>query len=123
MQNYEQLLLQRLFQGDTSWAQAVYIAGMFAILIWRRERVVNWWLLRTSYLLYGAALVLPHVLTPLVQLLVQNHSGDAQIFTYIVATAIGPTFLAGAVICGLGSMIPRLIIAQPPGPPPKHPLD
>jgi hypothetical protein len=130
MPGIEQLLFQRLFTGDSGLAQAVYVAGMFAILIWRREAVVNWWLFRTSYLLYGASLIAPPILTPLIGILAnggnRNLSGinaDGQVFSLIFTLAVGPLLLAAAVICGLGSMIPRLSIAPPLGPPPKHPLD
>ena len=129
MQNYDQLFLQRLFFGDatTGWAQAVYLAGMFAIVIWRRESVVNWWLFRTSYLLFGAAIFLPHLVVPATQMAFANRAGggggDGPIFTYIIANSMGPALLAAAIICGLGSMLPRLIISHSSGPSAPHPLD
>jgi len=124
MPNYEQqLLLQRLFQGDTTWIQLVYLTAMFSILFWRRESVLNWWLFRTSYILYGTSLVAPYVARPVMELLGQSRSSDGQLITYIAVNALGPTLLAAAIICGLGSMTPRLAPIQPPGPPPKHPLD
>ena len=124
MQSYEQqLLLQRLFQSDIVWIQLVYIAAMFSILFWRRESVLNWWLFRTSYILYGASLVAPHIARPIAELLSQGRTSDGQFVTYIIVNALGPTLFATAIICGLGSMTPRLTSAQPPGPPPKHPLD
>jgi hypothetical protein len=124
--NYSDLLLQRLFGGDHSWAQAVYLAGMFAVLLWRKESVVNWRLFRISYLLYGGSIVLPAIITPLLPLAVQGRgigSSEAQILTYAIINAIGPTLFAAALVCGLGSMMPRLKMTQSPGPPPKHPLD
>lgn len=124
--NYEQLFLQRLFQGEQGWVQAVYLAGMFAIVLWRKESVVNWRLFRMSYLLYGASLVLPPILTPLIQFFFYPNAGayaGGQVFTYIFISALGPLLFAAAVICALGSMLPRLIVAQPAGPPTKHPLD
>ena len=123
--NLDQLFFQRLFQGEQGWVQAVYLAGMFAMVLWRKESVVNWRLFRMSYLLYGASLVLPPIITPIIPLLMQGRSvnGDGQFFTYMVANALGPTLFAAAVICALGSMLPRLMMAQPAGPPPKHPLD
>jgi hypothetical protein len=117
------LLLQRLFQSDTVWIQLVYIAAMFSVLFWRRESVLNWWLFRTSYILYGTSLVAPHIARPVVDLLGQSRSSDGQFVTYIIVNVLGPTLFAAAIICGLGSMTPRLTPAQPPGPPPKHPLD
>jgi hypothetical protein len=123
--NYQELLLQRLFQGDHSWAQAVYLAAMFAVMLWRKESIVNWGLFRMSYLLYGASLVLPPIITPLLPLAIQGRgiNNDGQILTFAIVNALGPTLFAAAVICGLGSMMPRLRIVQQPGPPPKHPLD
>jgi hypothetical protein len=124
MPNYEQqLLLQRLFQGDTNWIQVLYLAGMFSVLFWRRDSVLNWWLFRMSYVLYGVSLVAPYVARPLAEMLGQSRSSDGQFITYIIVNALGPSFLAAAIICGLGSMTPRLAPIQPPGPPPKHPLD
>jgi hypothetical protein len=123
--NFQEILLQRLFQGDHAWAQAVYLAGMFAVVLWRKESVVNWRLFRLSYLLYGASLVLPPIVAPLIPLVIQGGgvTGNGQIFTYIVSNAMGPTLFAAAVVCGLGSMLPRLMIAHNVPPPQKHPLD
>jgi len=114
--------------------QVVYLAAMFVVLFWRRDNVVNWSLYRISYLLYGAALVAPHIARPIADLFAQGstvpgqpfaHTApDGQFFANLLAGAVGPTLLAGAIICGLGSMLPRPgSTSPPPGPPPRHPLD
>lgn len=128
MPNLNQLLLQRLTQSDLGWMQVVYLAGMFAILIWRRESVVNPWLFRMSYLLFAAALVLPPIISPFLPgySLGSSLGGvDSQTFINAAANAIGPGFFAGAIICGLGSLLPPLKNTSRPiaAPPPKHPLD
>ena len=129
MNGYEQqmmVMMQRLFQGDTGWAEAVYLFGMFGILIWKREAVLNWGMFRMSYLLYGASLVLPPIVGPLVQLLIRggnNTNGDSQILTMILVTGTGPFLFAAAVACGLGSMVPRRTYVAPIVEPTKHPLD
>ena len=124
MPNYEQLLLQRLFQNESGWAQAVYLAGMFAMIIWRKESVVKWRLFRLSYLLFGASLVLPPIVVPFTQMLMNNRAGtDQHVVAAVVAVGLGPALLAGAVICGLSAMMPRLALLQNPAPPTKHPLD
>jgi hypothetical protein len=105
----QQLLLQRLFQGDTNWIQVLYLAGMFSVLFWRRESVLNWWLFRISYVLYGVSLVAPYVARPLAKPLGQSRTSDGQFVTYIIVNALGPSFLAAAIICGMGSMTPRLV--------------
>jgi hypothetical protein len=123
MQNYENLLLSRLLQNETGIAQAVYVAAMFAIVIWRRDRIVNYSLFRVSYLCFAAAIVLPHLITPLIQFVSQSgRASDGQIALYIFGGALPPLCYAGAVICGLASMMPERVrfTSQPAGP---HPLD
>jgi hypothetical protein len=126
MSNYQQLMMQRIFQPEGGWTYAVYLAGMFALVLARRESVLNVRLFRTSYLMFAAALVLPPIVLPFLPILTQSNSmnGDGQILTSIVATGLGPVLFAGAVICALSSMLPpRTRSWQPAGPPPKHPLD
>jgi hypothetical protein len=130
---YEQLLLQRLFQTDSGgWTHAVYIAAMFAVIMWRKESVVNWWLFRTSYLLFAASLWIPPIVLPLPQWLasgamVQGRgANEGQMLLSILLTGTGPALFAGAVVCGLGSMMPRQYRFAPPPAPPQprpHPLD
>jgi hypothetical protein len=123
VQNYESMLLGRLFQSDGGWLQAVYVAAMFAIVIWRRDRIVSDGLFRASYLFFAAALIVPHLVTPLIQMLSSSgRNGNNQIYTFIFASSLGPACYAGAVICGLKSMLPpRVRFSQPP--PGPHPLD
>src|SRR5262245_54858451 len=110
MPNYEQFLMQRLFQGDGGgWMHVVYLAGMFLVLIFRRDSVLNPWLFRMSYLLFAAALVLPHIITPFLPVMSQAArmgNVDTQTFIWATANAIGPVLFAGAIICGLGSLLP-----------------
>jgi hypothetical protein len=124
-QQYQQLMLERLFQGQQAWPQAVYLAGMFAIVLWRKESVVNWRLFRLSYLLYAASLILPPIVLPLFEFVTPGGVGKAesQIFLYMISSGLGTWLFAAAVICGLGSMMPRLIIHHADLPPQKHPLD
>ncbi len=130
---YEQLLLQRLFQTDGGgWTHAVYVAAMFVVIMWRKESIVNWWLFRMSYLLFAAALVIPPVVLPLLQWLASGAmlqgrgTSEGQILLSILFSGTGPALFAGAVVCGLGSMMPRqfrFAAPLPPSPPAPHPLD
>jgi hypothetical protein len=128
MNSYEQMIFERLFEGGNAWVQAVFIAGLFGILIWRRESVVSWGLFRASYLFYGASLVMPPIIGPLSQFLAgtinRNPTAlDSQAFATILVSATGPFLFAIAVACGLGSMIPRPTYIARPIEPTRHPLD
>lgn len=137
MQGLQQVqsLFERLFHGDPTLIEVVYLAAMFVVVFWRRDTVVNWSLYRTSYLLFAAALVAPHIARPIADSLAQSSpvagqpfpitAPDGQFFANLLAGAVGPTLLAGAIICGLGSMIPRPGSTSPTtaSTPPKHPLD
>jgi hypothetical protein len=129
---FEQFMMQRLLQPESGVATAVYIASMFIILMWRKESIVNWSLFRASYLLFAASLVLPPILQPLLQLFFSGSAmqgrgnGDGQVLIWIFYAGVGPALFAGAVICGLGSMMPRTFRFPPPQPPAQpqpHPLD
>ncbi len=50
---YDQFFMQALLERESGWAQAVYLAGMFAVVLWRKQSVVKWRLYRISYLLYA----------------------------------------------------------------------
>jgi len=123
MRDYDSLLMSRLLQGESGWAQAVYVAAMFAIVIWRRDRIVSDRLFRASYLFFAASLVAPYICTPLLQLLANTgRNGNGQIYTYIFASVLAPACYAAAVVFGLTSMMPpRVRFVQPP--PMPHPLD
>jgi predicted neutral ceramidase superfamily lipid hydrolase len=124
--NLDQFLLQRLAQPEGGWIYAVYLASMFALIIWRRESIVNFGLFRASYLFFAAAIVLPPIVWPFLPMLSQGArmNGDGQILYSIMANGLGPMLFAAAVVCGLASMMPRIRYqSSPSGPPPKHPLD
>lgn len=132
----EFMMIQQLMQslgGATGWSNAIYVAGMFAALLWRRESVVNWGLFRASYLLFAASLLLPPIVQPIVMMTMYSGAfrgggptqGDASVLLSAVSNGIGPGLFAGAVICGLGSMMPRRMFNMPPPslPQQQHPLD
>jgi hypothetical protein len=132
----EYMMIQQLMQslgGATGWSNAIYVAGMFAALMWRRESVTNWGLFRASYLLFAASLLLPPVVQPVVMMTMASGAfrgggpvqGDFNVLLSAVSNGIGPGLFAGAVICGLGSMMPRRMFNIPPpsAPQPPHALD
>jgi hypothetical protein len=128
MNGYQQMVFDPLLEVGNALAQAVYLAGIFGILIWRREAVVSWGLFRASYLFYGASLVVPPIIGPLSQFLAgainrNPNAPDSQMFAIILVHATGPFLFAIAVACGLGSMVPRPPFATPRVEPTKHPLD
>ena len=124
--NLDQLLLQRLAGSEGGLTYAVYLASMFAVIIWRRESIVNFGLFRASYLFFAAAIVLPPIIWPFLPTLSQGGrmNADGQILYSLLTSGMGPFLFAAAVVCGLASMMPRIRHqSTPPGPPPKHPLD
>jgi hypothetical protein len=127
------MMYQRLIAslgGAGGWHYAVYVAGMFAALLWRKESIVNWSLFRASYLLFAAGLVLPAVIQPVLMMTMYSGGGgpraaDANILLGAISNGLGPGLFAGAIICGLGSMMPRRTFNLPPPalPQQQHPLD
>jgi hypothetical protein len=127
--NFDQLLLQRLSQPEGGWTYAVYLASMFALIIWRRESIVNYGLFRASYLFFAAAIVLPPIAWPVMSMFGPNTNGlygfdNWQLVRTILGGGLGPGLFAAAVVCGLASMMPRIRYQSTmAGPPQKHPLD
>ncbi|MCC7085973.1 MAG: hypothetical protein IT427_13300 [Pirellulales bacterium] len=130
----DSLMFQRLFSllgGANGWHSTIYIAGMFAALLWRKESVVSWGLFRASYWLFAASLVLPPVVQPYLMhtAMVSNRGISIEgvnTLLNVIWAGIGPIMFAGAVICGLGSMMPLRAVSTPPStlpPQPPHPLD
>jgi hypothetical protein len=131
----EYLMLQQMFQGfgggTLAWSYAVYLAGMFVVLLWRKENIVSWGLYRASYLLFAGALALPPVITPVLSMTMSGVMGrggmgqaDVSVLFTIFSSGLGPALFAGAVVCGLGSMMPRRVYnLPPPGAQQQHPLD
>ena len=126
------LMLQQLLQpmgSATVLFAAVYLAGMFAALVWRRESIVSWGLFRVSYFLFGASLIAPAIAGPIISLSLSANNrfvaSDANVLLRIVHGGLGPLLFAGAVVCGLAAMMPRRVFAvAPPAPKAeKHPLD
>jgi hypothetical protein len=131
MQQMDQLLLQRLFQSDSAgWIQVVYLAAMFAVVMWRKESIVNWGLFRASYLFFGASLVVPSIVLPIIQWIVPGagfggpgRMTGSSIGTQIFMNSVGPACFAGAVVCGLACMAPRRARIARPVQTVPHPLD
>src|SRR5690349_2520201 len=105
----EMMMLQQMLQslgGATGWASAIYVAGMFAALLWRRESIVNWGLFRASYLLFAASLLLPAVVSPVLMMTMYSGGfrgggpaqGDASVLLSAISGGLGPGLFAGAII-------------------------
>jgi hypothetical protein len=101
----EYLMLQQMFQGfgggTLAWSYAVYLAGMFVVLLWRKENIVSWGLYRASYLLFAGALALPPVITPVLSMTMSGVMGrggmgqaDVSVLFTIFSSGLGPALPA-----------------------------
>ena len=129
----ELMLLRQLF-GESGWLQPVFLLGLFAALLFRRDCITSPGKFKLAYVLFALSLILPAVVGPVLgsagyQSMARMFAGRAYTvqsdvgFTLsVISTAGGPTLFGLSIIFALASMMPRKP-PPPPAPPAKHPLD
>ncbi len=126
----QDLVLSRLFNSADT-VHAVFLAGLFLIVVFRRESIAIPGLFKLAYWLFALSIVLPAITLPLVQMLGNSSSArfggpaafDAKWVANLIYSAAGPAVFALSVLCAFGSMFPRNLPAAPTRAPEKHPLD
>jgi hypothetical protein len=131
-----ELMLLRQMAGGDVWLSVACLLGLFGVVIFRRESIVNWRLFRLSYILLAASIAVPALLLPALNmgfgggnitrnLGVSGMGPDKSLGLLLLLNGTGPTLLAFCILCAFGSLLPRNIydLNRPPAAPMKHPLD
>jgi len=124
----EMLATGQLFGGlgGSQWLSVAMLAGLFAILIFRRDAIAIPGLFKLSWFLFAASVVAPAVLMPLITLndpYSGGSSGDVSFLLRMLAFGGGPGCLALSMCTLVSSMFVRNLRAPPVIGPTKHPLD
>lgn len=127
----EWMLSRQLLGTGDSWTQAVFLAGVFLVLLFRRDQIVSLYLFRVSVILFALSLILPVVMTGILQMTMTRSggtlptSGEFGGVMQILMTTAGPVLLGLAIVfCVVSMLPPQSRYPGPPDRPPQpHPLD
>jgi hypothetical protein len=124
----EMIMVRQVFGGGESWIQAVFLAGVFLVLLFRRDHIVSPYMFRVSIILFVLSMVLPVIIVGIMQFTGATPSpirsvGDSLL--QVLMTGTGPVLLGLAVLLCILSMLPAhsRYPAPPERPPQPHPLD
>lgn len=128
----EPYFLSQLFSSN-SLIYAVFLAGMFAVVFFKRESIAIPGMFKLAYWLFAAAIVVPPCLMSLASAIMDQPFGSVQMrgarpsdlgsTLSMLYSAAGPALFAVSVLCAFGSMFPRKLPRAVEAPPGKHPLD
>ena len=132
--NMQELMLLKQLVGSEGWLHVVFLAGMFAILVFRRDSIAIPGLFKLSILFFAASLVLPSLIVPFVGAMggggnpfgggFGSSNSDAGFMVSLVYSGAGPSLFALGLMCGVLSLFPRkLPTPRAASVPTKHPLD
>ncbi len=125
----ELVLSQMLNSGGAM--HAVFLAGLFLIVAFRRESIAIPGMFKLAYVLFAMSIFLPAVLAPVMNLFGDGSSrflrvsmnAEANWVVNVVYGAAGPALFALSLLCAFGSMFPRRLPLPSATAPTKHPLD
>jgi hypothetical protein len=125
----EAMFVRQMFGGD-SWTHAVFLAGVFLVVMYRRDQIVSLYMFRVSIILFVLSSILPVVITSMLQAgafrrgggFMDAPEGGALLRVFMVA--IGPALFGLSVLLCVLSLLPAQsrFPARPQNPQP-HPLD
>ncbi|MEX2138683.1 MAG: hypothetical protein WD894_05440 [Pirellulales bacterium] len=127
----EMMLFRQMFGGD-SWVSAVFLAGVFLVLLFRRDQIVSPYMFRVSIILYVLSFIMPTIITAMLQYTLARRasqgllaSEDKGPLLQVLTSGAGPLLLGLAVLLCILSMLPAQsrYPAPPERPTPPHPLD
>ena len=128
----EMMVFRQLFGGGDSWVQAVFLAGVFLVIAFRREQIVAPYMFRVSIILYVLSFIAPALIASMLQYTLARRanigmlaSEDKGGWLQLLTTGTGPLLLGLAVLLCILSMLPvqSRYPAPPERPPQPHPLD
>ena len=128
----EQFFLSQLF-GSNGLLYAVFLAGMFAVVLFKREGIAIPGMFKLAYWLFAAAIVVPPCLMSLASAMMDQpfasvqmsgpRASDLGLTLTALYSGAGPVLFALSMLCAFGSMFPRKLPRAVQAPPGKHPLD
>ena len=123
----------RQMLGGDSWTSAVFLAGVFLVVLFRRDQIVSPYMFRVSIILFVLSIILPVVMTAILQYMMQSggggggflRSGESGAFLQVLMVATGPVLFGLAVVTCIVAMLPAQsrYPAPPQRPTEPHPLD
>jgi hypothetical protein len=131
MPNATELMYLRQMLGTDSWVQAVFLAGVFLVIVFRRDHIVSPYMFRVSIILYVLSLILPITITSILQYTASTRgvgfigSGSGGELFHTLMPGVGPAVFGLSVLLCILSMLPERsrYPAPPQRQPQSHPLD
>jgi hypothetical protein len=133
MNDVTEFMYLRQMMGGDAWVHAVFLAGVFLAVLFRRDQIVSPYMFRVSLILFVLSFVVPAVMTTVV---VQRammggrmgggfDSDEAGVFMHVLMMGAGPALFGISVVLCILSMLPlQSRYPQPPSRPREpHPLD
>jgi hypothetical protein len=130
MNNVMDAMLVRQMFGGESWTHAVFLAGVFLVILYRRDQIVSPYMFRISIILFVLSLILPVIFTSMLQAgtfrrgggFMNSAEGGALMTVFMIG--VGPTVFGLSVLfCVLSLLPPQNRYPAPPPPTLPHPLD
>jgi hypothetical protein len=130
----EMMYLGQMIGGQgLAWVQVSLLACLFAMMLFRPERIRNPWLFQWAGLFLAFSVIAPPVLWLCTRLFAPDMSvvgpprsslggGSMASLLSSMHMASGPTLLGLGIICGVFALGPRAGDAPRPQPP-RHPLE
>ncbi|MCX7426086.1 MAG: hypothetical protein NTW96_10765 [Planctomycetia bacterium] len=130
----QMMYLSQMFSGQgMAWVQVALLACLFAMMLFRPERIRSPWLFRWAGLFLAFSVIAPPVLWLCIRLFVEDMSvvrsprpmasgGGLASLLSPIQMASGPTLLGLGIICGVFALGPRAGDASR-AQPPRHPLE
>jgi hypothetical protein len=129
-----QLMYLRQLTGGESWTHGVFLAGVFLVVLFRRDQIISPYMFRVSIILFVLSFILPIILNTILQYALSSRGfmrggfagGDeAGAFFQVLASGTGPVLFGMSVVFCILSMLPpqSRYPAPPQRPPGPHPLD
>ena len=124
----EVMMLRQSLGSADSWTQAVFLAGVFLVIMFRRDQIVAPYMFRVSIILFVLSIIVPVAVVAIVQFAGATPTpvrgwGDGLL--QIMMTGSGPVLLGLAILLCILSMLPAhsRYPAPPEHAPQPHPLD
>lgn len=127
----QEMVLSQLL-NSTGLMHAVFLAGLFLIVIFKKESIAIPSMFKLAYWLFAMSIVLPAVMLPIMSSLGSSpmrgfrgvNGADVGWVLNVIYSGAGPALFALSLLCAFGSMFPRNLRLPPaPTAPMKHPLD
>ncbi len=104
--------LLNAFSGNTVWIGVAYVVGVFLVLAWRPQQIVQPAVFRRSYILFALYVIVPASLNFLLWLLMVSRelrrgNESPAMFALQFTDVVGKVLLGLSVCLALASMAPR----------------